>query len=56
MMILASIYTADEANACSVWPSPEQLKGRIIIRVDRFLLKSVQCIIATFSGTSHTQE
>jgi len=33
LIILASIYTADEANACSVWPSPEQLKGRIIIRV-----------------------
>ena len=31
--ISASIYTASEVNACSVWPSPEQLKGRIIIRV-----------------------
>lgn len=31
--LLASIYTADEINTCSVWPSPEQLKGRILIRV-----------------------
>ncbi|CAF1232130.1 unnamed protein product [Rotaria sp. Silwood1] len=28
----SAIYTAEEANACSIWPSPEQLKGRIIIR------------------------
>ncbi|CAF2012824.1 unnamed protein product [Rotaria magnacalcarata] len=28
----SSIYTAEEANALSVWPSPEQLKGRIVIR------------------------
>ncbi len=38
IIVLASIYTAEEANACSVWPSPEQLKGRIIIRVGSFLL------------------
>ncbi|CAF1093353.1 unnamed protein product [Rotaria sordida] len=28
----SSIYTAEEANACTSWPSPEQLKERIIIR------------------------
>lgn len=33
LFLLASIYTADEAYSCSVWPSPEQLKGRILIRV-----------------------
>lgn len=32
-LFLGTIYTANEANSCSVWPSPEQLKGRIIIRV-----------------------
>ncbi|CAF4782222.1 unnamed protein product, partial [Rotaria magnacalcarata] len=32
IFILASIYTAEDANALSVWPSPEQLKGRIVIR------------------------
>lgn len=30
---LVSIFTIDEANSTSVWPSPEQLKGRIILRV-----------------------
>ncbi|UJR10105.1 hypothetical protein I4U23_014327 [Adineta vaga] len=27
-----SIYTAEEAIACAIWPSPEELKGRIILR------------------------
>jgi hypothetical protein len=31
--VSASLYTAEEASTCTVWPSPEQLKGRIIIRV-----------------------
>lgn len=33
IILLASIYTAEEANNCTLWPSPEQLKGRIILRV-----------------------
>ncbi|CAF0747420.1 unnamed protein product [Adineta ricciae] len=28
----SSIYTAEEANANTTWPSPEELKGRIILR------------------------
>ena len=39
LIILASIFTAEEANAYSTWPSPEQLKGRIIIRVCYFIFK-----------------
>ncbi|CAF1503342.1 unnamed protein product [Adineta steineri] len=38
-----SIYTAEEANSCTVWPSPEQLKGRIIIR-GRVTLKSLMSV------------
>ena len=34
-VLLAAIYARQEASGCSTWPSPEQLKGRIILRVTR---------------------
>lgn len=51
--ILASIYTTEEANACSVWPSPEQLKMRIIIRVRSLFLRKSERIIILFRDELH---